>query len=51
MEMEALADEKNGWTRYNTDTPSAPAVEEAAPLNALGARRKYTRKTTEDEGA
>lgn len=50
-DLEAESDEKNGWTRYNLDTPSAPVVEEAAPLNALGARRKYTRRTTEVEGA
>ena len=39
-EAEAVADEKNGWVRYNPDTPSAP--EEAA--NTLVAKRKYTRK-------
>jgi hypothetical protein len=42
MDLEAEADEKNGWTRYNPDTPSEP--EEAAPVNALGTKRKYTRK-------
>ena len=41
MDLEAEADEKNGWTRYNPDTPSEP--EEAAPVNALGTKRK-TRK-------
>ena len=40
LELEAVADEKNGWVRYNPDTPSAP--EEAA--NTLVAKRKYTRK-------
>ena len=50
-DIEAESDEKNGWTRYNSDTPSAPVAEEAAPLNALGTKRKYTRKTTEVEGA
>jgi hypothetical protein len=40
MDLEAEADEKNGWVRYNPDTPSAP--EEAA--NILVAKRKYTRK-------
>lgn len=45
MELEALADEKNGWSRYNPDTPSAP--EEAA--NTLVVKRKYTRKA-EPEG-
>ena len=45
MELEALADENNGWSRYNPDTPSAP--EEAA--NTLVVKRKYTRKA-EPEG-
>jgi hypothetical protein len=40
MEAEAVADEINGWVRYNPDTPSAP--EEAA--NTLAVKRKYTRK-------
>ena len=40
MELEALDDEKNGWTRYNLDMPSEP--EEA--VNALEVKRKYTRK-------
>jgi hypothetical protein len=38
MDLEAEADEKNGWTRYNPDTPSE--FEEAAPVNALGTKRK-----------
>ena len=29
MELEAVADEQNGWTRYTLDTPIN--VEEAAP--------------------
>jgi hypothetical protein len=45
MDLEAEADEKNGWTRYNPDTPSV--TEEAA--NTLVAKRKYTRKV-ETEG-
>lgn len=44
MEAEAEADEQNGWKRYNPDTPSAPE-EEAAPVNLLGTKRKYTRRT------
>ena len=40
MDIEAEADEKNGWVRYNPDTPSD--LEEAA--NTLVAKRKYTRK-------
>ena len=34
-EGEAEADEKNGWSRYNPDTPA-----EAAPVNELAARRR-----------
>mgnify|MGYP000101814816 CR=1 FL=1 len=45
MEAEAEFDEKNGWVRYNPDTPSEP--EEA--VNTLVAKRKYTRKV-ETEG-
>jgi hypothetical protein len=45
MDLEAQADEQNGWVRYNPDTPSVP--EEAAPVNALGTKRKYTRKVLE----
>ena len=45
MDLEADADEKNGWTRYNPDTPLDS--EEAAPVNALGTKRKYTRKVEE----
>lgn len=52
LDLEAESDEKNGWTRYNPETPSDP--EEAAPVNALGTKRKYTRKVletvTEPEG-
>lgn len=48
MEQEALADEANGWVRYTLDTPSETmeevTPEEAAPVNALGTKRKYTRK-------
>lgn len=35
-------DEQNGWTRYNSDTPSAPAAE-VAP------KRKYTRRTIQEQ--
>lgn len=44
-DTEAAADEKCGWTRYNPDTPSAP--EDAAPVNTLGTKRKYTRKAVD----
>jgi len=40
MHLEAEMDEKNGWTRYNPDTPSEP---EAAPVNVLEVKRR--RKT------
>jgi hypothetical protein len=44
MELEAEYDEKNGWSRYNPDTPV-----EAAPVNmlevVLQTKRKYTRRT------
>ena len=39
--LEADYDEKNGWTRYNPDTP-APAPE--VDVNALEVKRKYTRR-------
>ena len=45
MELEAVADEKNGWTRYNPDTPSAP--EEAAPVNELEPKRRRGRAPVE----
>ena len=45
MELEAEADEQNGWTRYNEDATSE--VEEAT--NTLIVKRKYTRKV-ETEG-
>jgi hypothetical protein len=37
MDLEAQADETNGWVRYNPDTPE---VEAAEPVNALKRRRK-----------
>ena len=41
MDLEAEADEKNGWTRYNPDTSSES---EAAPVNVLEVKRR--RKVT-----
>jgi hypothetical protein len=41
MELEAEYDEKNGWKRYTEHTP---VVEEAAPVNALEVKRRYTRR-------
>ena len=42
MELEAVDDEKNGWTRYTLDTPIA--VEEAAPQEV---KRRRGRPTVE----
>jgi len=48
MELEALADEQNGWTRYTLDTPDV--VEEAAPQEV---KRRRGRPTVEavEQGA
>lgn len=37
IEMEAEADEKNGWVRYNEDTPDFKL---AAPVNVLEVKRR-----------
>ena len=42
MELEAVEDEKNGWTRYTLDTPID--VEEAAPQEV---KRRRGRPTVE----
>jgi hypothetical protein len=41
MDLEAEEDEKNGWTRYNPDTPV-----QAAPVNTLEIKRR--RKPAEE---
>lgn len=41
-ETELEMDEKNGWTRYNPDTPV-----EAAPIAEKPVRNKLTRKVTD----
>ena len=41
MELEIATDEKNGWTRYNPDTPV-----QAAPVNTLEIKRR--RKPAEE---
>ena len=48
MELEAVDDEKNGWTRYTLDTPIV--VEEAAPQEV---KRRRGRPTVEavEQGA
>ena len=43
MELEAVADEANGWVRYTLDTP----VEEVAPVNVLEVKRR--RKVVTEE--
>ena len=37
MDLEAEADEKNGWVRYTEDTPD---FELAAPVNVLEVKRR-----------
>ena len=50
MELEAEFDEQNGWSRYNPDMPaSVPEPEIEATMNALGIKRKYTRKAVTEE--
>jgi hypothetical protein len=44
MDLEAEADEQNGWIRYNPDTPSEY---EAAPVNVLEVKRR--RKVNNEE--
>jgi len=38
FEIEAEQDERNGWVRYNVDTPSLSEV--AAPVNELEVKRR-----------
>jgi hypothetical protein len=44
-EGETVADEKNGWSRYNPDTPT-----EAAPVNELAAPRRGRPPKNASEG-
>jgi hypothetical protein len=46
MELEAVADEANGWVRYTLDTPSE-VVEEVAPVNVLEVKRRRKAVTEE----
>lgn len=51
MELEAVEDEKNGWTRYTLDTP---VDQEAAPVaNELEVKRRRGRPSLEaaEQGA
>jgi len=45
MDLEAEADEQNGWTRYNPDTPID--VEEAAPQEVKRRRGRPTFEAVE----
>jgi hypothetical protein len=45
-EDEIKHDEKYGWTRYNPDTPVVQPTE-AAPVEEAPAKRKYTRRVTQ----
>jgi len=45
-ELEMEQDVKNGWTRYNPDTPVEKPTE-AAPVEETPVKRKYTRKVTQ----
>ena len=45
-ELEIEMDEKNGWTRYNPDTPVEQPTE-AAPVEELHVKRKSSRKVTQ----
>ena len=44
MELEAIADEENGWLRYNPDTP---LDSEAVPANELNVKRRRSRPVVE----
>ena len=44
-ESEAIADEKNGWIRYNLNTPETPVLDAAPIENQLEVKRKYNRRT------
>ena len=45
MELEAVYDESNGWSRSNPDEPTpASEPEDELPTNALNVKRKYTRR-------
>jgi hypothetical protein len=43
MDLEAVADEKNGWTRYNPDTP----VQAAPVVNTLEIKRRRPKPVEE----
>ena len=45
-EQEIKNDEKEGWVKFNPEAPKEEVKEppKEAPVNALEAKRKYTRK-------
>ena len=45
--LEIEMDEKNGWTRYNPDTPVEKPTEAAPESVTEAPKRKYTRKVTQ----
>ena len=49
IELEAIADEKNGWVRYTPDTPAIDSSADAVPMNALGIKRGRPRKEIAEE--
>ena len=50
MELEAVYDESNGWSRYNPDEPTPTSEpENELPTNALNVKRKYTRRAVTEE--
>lgn len=46
-EMEARADEENGWVRYNVSTPVVNS--DAAPVNLLEVKRRRRRTVGESD--
>ena len=46
-QLEIEMDEKNGWTRYNPDTPVEKPTEAAPESVTEAPKRKYTRKVTQ----
>ena len=46
-ELEIEMDEKNGWTRYNPDTPVEKPTKAAPESVTEAPKRKYTRKVTQ----
>lgn len=47
-QLEIEMDEKNGWTRYNPDTPVEKPTEAAPEPVVEAPKRKYTRKVTQE---